>query len=258
MNLTLISNDSGCGNVGVDGHTELDPELFPASDADVDEVDGDEVDELEELSKVAMSRAARRVESKAKATKARKLKQKIAAGTTKEDAYVISDSCSSDIKGITDSSDDDGVELISQRCVLKKKSRAKALKDMKYYDDKKNKAHEQLEVDMYFVNVREVRKAIEDYHIKYTRNFTSLKNNQERVVACCSSSGTCSFMFISVIKGETTHCIRQLNLSHTCGTNTETSRINSSWIAKKYEDLIRSDPSINISVIQDNIMREHG
>lgn len=238
--------------MNVDGHIELEPDLFPVSDADVDEVE-----DVEELNKAEMASAARRAESKAKATKARMLKQRIAG--TKEDAFVISDSCSSDMKDINDSSDDDGVQFISQRCVLKNKSKAKALKDRVYYDEKEKDAHEQLEVDMCFLNVREVRKAIEDYHIAYTRNFTYLKNNQERVVACCSSSGTCSFMFVSsIIKGESTHCIRQLNLPHTCGTNTDTSRINSAWIAKRYEDLIRSDPLIEISVIQDTIMREHG
>ncbi|XP_010234148.1 uncharacterized protein LOC104583502 [Brachypodium distachyon] len=117
-------DDSGFGNFNVSGHVELEPEPFPASDHGEDEVSCDG----HEVSKAAMRRAARRAESKANATKARELKKRIAAGT-KEDALVISDSCSDELKGLTDSSDDDGVELLSSRCVLQKKSKAKPLKN---------------------------------------------------------------------------------------------------------------------------------
>uniref|UniRef100_A0ACD5UIJ1 Uncharacterized protein n=1 Tax=Avena sativa TaxID=4498 RepID=A0ACD5UIJ1_AVESA len=62
----------------------------------------------------------------------------------------------------------------------------------------------------------------------------------------------------SAIKGERTHCIRQIMLPHTCGTRTDTSRINSSWVAKKYEDEIRSDPSMCVTALMDAVLRDHG
>lgn len=113
------------------------------------------------------------------------MKKKIAGGT-KEDAFVVSDSCSDELKGITDSSDDDGVEPISSRCVFKRKSRAKPLKNRVYYDENKKNAHEQLEMDMCFLHLRQVRKALEEYHIACSRKFTYLKNNQDSVIVCCS------------------------------------------------------------------------
>jgi hypothetical protein len=47
-------------------------------------------------------------------------------------------------------------------------------------------------------------------------------------------------------------------LPHTCGTKTDTSRINSSWLAKKYEDFIKSDPSMCVTALMDAVLRDHG
>uniref|UniRef100_A0A8I6YRB1 MULE transposase domain-containing protein n=1 Tax=Hordeum vulgare subsp. vulgare TaxID=112509 RepID=A0A8I6YRB1_HORVV len=62
----------------------------------------------------------------------------------------------------------------------------------------------------------------------------------------------------SQIKEEKTHCIRQIMLPHTCGTTTDTSRINSTWLAKEYEDEIRSDPSMSITALIDAVQRRFG
>ncbi|EMS52242.1 Ubiquitin carboxyl-terminal hydrolase 12 [Triticum urartu] len=58
--------------------------------------------------------------------------------------------------------------------------------------------------------------------------------------------------------GEKTHCIRQIMPPHTCGTTTDTSRINITWLAKEYEDEIRSDPTINIIALIDAVHRRFG
>jgi hypothetical protein len=226
-------------------------ELFPVPD----EEDMDEVP-LEE--KAAIARAKRSKVAKANATKAREAKLRATEGTI-EDVFVLSDSCSEDNKDLINSSDDDGAVLESEIAIKKQKSKAKPLKKRVYYDEMKDNAHEQFQLDLCFHSVTQLRKALENYHIAYIRNFEYLKNNQERVIVCCSSKGKCSFMiYSSQIQGESTHCIRQIKLPHTCGTTTDTSRINSTWIAKKYEDLIRSDPALNITAIMDAVMKEHG
>ncbi|KAE8773272.1 hypothetical protein D1007_54570 [Hordeum vulgare] len=234
-----------------DGYTNV-AELFPVPEEELDEAPAPAVD------KAAMVREARSKAPKAKASKTREKKLRAAAGTT-DDTFVLSDSCSDDNKEIINPSDDDGVVLESEITTKKHKSRAKPLKERVYYDEMKENAHEQFQLELCFHNVTQLRKALDDYHIAYRRNFTYLKNNQDRVVVCCSSEGTCSFMiYSSEIEGESTHCIRQILLPHTCGTTTDTSRIKSTWIAKKYEDMIRSDPTMNITTLIDVVMREHG
>ncbi|KAE8771811.1 hypothetical protein D1007_56261 [Hordeum vulgare] len=200
-----------------DGYTNV-AELFPVPEEELDEAPATAVD------KAAMVREARSKAAKAKASKTREMKLRAAAGTI-DDTFVLSDSCSDDNKEIINPSDDDGVVLESEITTRNHKSRAKPLKERVYYDEMKENAHEQFQLELCFHNVTQLRKALDDYHIAYRRNFTYLKNNQDRVVVCCSSEGTCSFMiYSSEIEGESTHCIRQILLPHTCGTTTNTSR----------------------------------
>uniref|UniRef100_A0ACD5YA64 Uncharacterized protein n=1 Tax=Avena sativa TaxID=4498 RepID=A0ACD5YA64_AVESA len=232
-----------------EGYTDV-AELFPTPNEE-------ELNEAPVVDKAALAREARSKAAKSKAIRTQELKMRAAAGTT-DDAFVLSDSCSDDNKELI-GADDDGAVLESQIATRKYKSRAKPPKKRVYYDEMKENAHEQIQLDLCFHDVTQLRRVLDDYHIAYLRNFTYLKNNQDRVIACCSSEGTCAFMiYSSQIEGENTHCIRQINLPHTCGTNTDNSRITSTWIAKKYEDMIRSDPTMNISALMDAVMREHG
>ena len=71
--------------------------------------------------------------------------------------------------------------------------------------------------------------------------------------------GTCPFAILSsTIKGETTHVIRGIVLPHTCGKTNDSSRINSVWVSKTYEENIRSDPNMKIGALIDMVKREHG
>uniref|UniRef100_A0ACD5VMN3 Uncharacterized protein n=1 Tax=Avena sativa TaxID=4498 RepID=A0ACD5VMN3_AVESA len=206
-----------------DGYTDV-PELFPLADEE-------ELTEASVVDKAAIEREARSKAAKAKASKTRELKLRAAAGTV-DDAFVLSDSCSDDNKELVHLNDDDGAVVESQIAIRKHKSRALPLKNRVYYDEMKENAHEQFRLELCFLNVTQLRTALDDYHIAYRRNFTYLKNNQERVIVCCSSEGTCAFMiYSSKIEGESTHCIRQINMPHTCGTTTDTSRIKTTWIA---------------------------
>ncbi|KAK1631963.1 hypothetical protein QYE76_006278 [Lolium multiflorum] len=233
----------------LEGETDVE-DLFPPTPED-------ELDEAI-VDKATMRREARSKDAKAKALKIRQVKQR-ADACTSEDVFVLSDSCSDDNKEIINLSDDDGAVLESKIALRKRKSVAKPVKKRVYYDESKSNAHEQFVLDLCFIDITQLRKALENYHIANCRNFTYLKNNQERVVVCCSSDGTCPFMLhSSTIKGERTHCIRQIMLPHTCGTKTDTSRINSSWLAKKYEDFIKSDPSMCVTALMDAVLRDHG
>jgi hypothetical protein len=61
---------------------------------------------------------------------------------------VLSDSCSDNNKDLTDLSDDEGVVLESKRASMKHKSKAKPLKKRVYYDEMKDNAHEQFQLDL--------------------------------------------------------------------------------------------------------------
>jgi hypothetical protein len=168
------------------------------------------------------------------------MKLRAAVGTV-DDAFVLSDSYSDDNKEIINSNDDDGPVLESKIATRKHKSKAKPLKKRVYYDEMKENAHEPFKLDLCFLNVTQLRKVLDDYHITYRRNFTYLKNNQDMVIVYYSSEGTCSFMiYSSKIEGESTHCISQINLPRTCGTTTDTSRINSSEYNLKVDGIFWS------------------
>jgi hypothetical protein len=47
-------------------------------------------------------------------------------------------------------------------------------------------------------------------------------------------------------------------LPHPCGTKNDTSRINNSWLAKKYADFIKSGQSMCVTVPMDVVLGDHG
>ena len=58
--------------------------------------------------------------------------------------------------------------------------------------------------------------------------------------------------------GETTHVIRQLVLPHTCGKTNESSRINSVWLSKNYEEQIRTEKDMKILALIAMVKRDYG
>lgn len=52
--------------------------------------------------------------------------------------------------------------------------------------------------------------------------------------------------------------IRKLEEPHTCGTTNQSSRIDTTWIAKVFEEEIRSDPDWKIQGLIDEIQRRYG
>jgi hypothetical protein len=91
------------------------------------------------------------------------------------------------------------------------------------------------------------------------RDFEYLRNDHDRITVCCKIGGTCPFAIMSsTVKGETTHVIRGIVLPHTCGKTNDSSRINSVWVSKTYEDQIRSEPNMKIGALIDMVKRQHG
>lgn len=98
-----------------------------------------------------------------------------------------------------------------------------------------------------------------NHHIHNCRNYEFLENTPSRIVVCCKLNGTCPFtMTTSIIKGEKTHCIRQLVMPHTCGTTPESSRINSEWINNTYEEDIKTDSDMKVKALIAMIKRQYG
>jgi hypothetical protein len=112
---------------------------------------------------------------------------------------------------------------------------------------------------MCFEDVHQFRRALLNYHVVHQRDWEYLRNDKDRITVCCKSNGTCPFVVMtSTIMGETTHVIRQLVSPHTCGKTNESSRINSVWLSKTYEEEIRSGPDMKISAFIDMVRKDYG
>jgi hypothetical protein len=155
----------------LEGETDVEDLFPPPPEEELAEVTVD---------KAAMRREARSKDAKAKALKIRQVTQRADAGAS-EDVFVLSDSCSDDNKDLINLTDNDGAVLESKIALRKRKSVAKLVKKRVYYDESKSNAHEQFELGLCFNDVTQLRKALENFHIANCRNFTDLKNNQERV-----------------------------------------------------------------------------
>lgn len=200
-------------------------------------------------SKEELQKESKVKQAKLRAVMTRKVKKRAAdyAAGVEDKGMTFSDQDNEDCKDLSDSSDDDGVVPKTSLSVTKRKSRSNKMQKRIYYDESRKNAHDQICLHMCFVDVHQCRRALVNHHIHNCRNYEFLENTPSRIVVCCKSNGTCPFtMTTSIIKGEKTHCIRQLVMPHTCGTTPESSRINSEWINNTYEEDIKTDPDMKV------------
>ncbi|XP_010229750.1 uncharacterized protein LOC104582113 [Brachypodium distachyon] len=180
------------------------------------------------------------------------------AKTISEDQF-LSDEDSEDCKELQFPSDDGGVELVQVHVPPKRKTRVKKEHLRIWYDEEKPLAHTQFVENLCFKDVHQFRRALKNYHIKNKRDYAYLRNDKDRVMVCCKYEGPCPFYLVSSqIDGEDTHCLRVCVEPHTCGITQESFRINSAWLARVFEENVRSDPDYKVQSMIDTTMRKFG
>ncbi|KAM0848728.1 hypothetical protein ACQ4PT_054195 [Festuca glaucescens] len=81
--------------------------------------------------------------------------------------------------------DDDGAEVMKWAIPSGRKRRAKKIKEMKWCDESRITAEEQLCSKMCFTDVYQFRRALRGLHIAQLRNFHYHRNSKERIILEC-------------------------------------------------------------------------
>jgi hypothetical protein len=124
------------------------------------------------------------------------------------------------------------------------------------YDEDHIENLEQMDKGVCFKDVKQFRKVVKEFHIVQGRNFAYLKNKMDKIKLHCLQDGCNFHIFASKISREPTFMIRDEVVHHSCGRTRESSRINSTWLAKHYESYFRSDPNWKVSAFIDCVKRE--
>jgi hypothetical protein len=138
----------------------------------------------------------------------------------------------------------------------KRKRPTRLLQQRMEFDESIMDEDDQMVKGMCFKDVKEFRKALESSHIKQGRSYNFLKNKMEKVKVRCADSNCPFSLFASKIAGEPTFMIRQDVVEHTCGITREASRLNSTWLAKNYENHFRVDPNWKVSAFIEAVKRD--
>jgi zinc finger SWIM domain-containing protein 3 len=111
---------------------------------------------------------------------------------------------------------------------------------------------------MCFRDVHQFREALINLHISQSRNYVYHRNSHVRISVQCIQENCPFYIVASEIKGEKTFVIRKMQLTHTCDTTTDTTRVSSRWLARNYEAAFRSDPNASIQTLIDSARQQHG
>ncbi|XP_030525043.2 uncharacterized protein LOC115737179 [Rhodamnia argentea] len=95
---------------------------------------------------------------------------------------------------------------------------------------------------MCFSNAKEFREAIKNYAIKNGRQVRFAKNAPNKVRAVCSE-GCGWLIYASKMQGEQTLQVKTYNPIHKCNRALHVPQVSSKWLAKKYCDRLRNNPT---------------
>ncbi|KAL3849414.1 hypothetical protein ACJIZ3_011296 [Penstemon smallii] len=99
------------------------------------------------------------------------------------------------------------------------------------------------QVGLCFPNTDSFRLAVIQHSILHGRDIKFPKNDKDRVQVKCKHKSCPWKIFASQIQGEATLQIKTLHAVHECTRKEKVTSANSRWLAKKYEDKIRTDPN---------------
>ena len=155
-------------------------------------------------------------------------------------------------------SEDDRFQPLAFVLPERRKSRAKKRPPRVWYNEDLEQPHQQLQLQMCFIDQHQFRDALLSLHITQCRDFKYHRNSDQRIIVHCKNS-QCKFcIVVAIIKGENTFAIKKMRLQHTCPSSTETTRVSAKWLAKQYEPLFRSDVTTSIHTLIDACMEKYG
>ncbi|KAE8786782.1 hypothetical protein D1007_39364 [Hordeum vulgare] len=139
-----------------------------------------------------------------------------------------------------------------------RRSRAKRRPPRVWYDEDMLHPKQQFHLMLCFGDVYQFREALVNLHVKQLRRYTYHRNGSDRIIVRCDGEGYQFHMVASKINNEPTFCIKKMIFEHTCPTQSEKTRISSTWLGNKMLETIRSDPNTTIPAIIDKAKRQLG
>ncbi|KAL3744004.1 hypothetical protein ACJRO7_013281 [Eucalyptus globulus] len=95
---------------------------------------------------------------------------------------------------------------------------------------------------MCFSNAKEFREAVRNHAIKNGRNVRFVKNTPNKLRAMCSE-GCGWLIYASKVQREHTLQVKTFNSVHTCNRTLQVPQISTKWLANKYCDRLRNNPT---------------
>ncbi|KAA8541876.1 hypothetical protein F0562_023028 [Nyssa sinensis] len=109
-----------------------------------------------------------------------------------------------------------------------------------------------------FENVDKFREVLRDYTIQQGCSIIREKNEKARVTAHCADSSCMWRIHASPLPDGVTYMIKTYRGEHTCVRLQSNSNANSSWIAKKLGEAIRTNPDIKVDAMQTHLQQTYG
>ncbi|KAA8537000.1 hypothetical protein F0562_029478 [Nyssa sinensis] len=109
-----------------------------------------------------------------------------------------------------------------------------------------------------FENVDKFREVLRDYTIQEGCSIIRKKNEKARVTAHCVDSSCIWRIHASPLPDGVTYMIKTYTGEHTCVRLQSNSNANSSWIAKKLGETIKTNPDIKVDAMQTYFQKTYG
>ncbi|KAH7844546.1 hypothetical protein Vadar_029198 [Vaccinium darrowii] len=110
-------------------------------------------------------------------------------------------------------------------------------------------------IGMFFSSTKDFKAAIKHHAIKHQRNVKLVKNDKRRVRAKCQKP--CPWeVYAAKVMGESTYQVRTYMGKHTCTISYKNRNVNSTIIAKRYIEELRTNPGIPIVAFKDRVRKE--
>ncbi|KAA8531001.1 hypothetical protein F0562_005709 [Nyssa sinensis] len=109
-----------------------------------------------------------------------------------------------------------------------------------------------------FENVDKFREVLRDYTIQQGCSISREKNEKARVTAHCADSSCMWRIHASPLLDGMTYMIKRYEGKHTCVRLQSNSNANSSWIAKKLGEVIKTNPNIKVDAMQTYLQKTYG
>lgn len=114
----------------------------------------------------------------------------------------------------------------------------------------------QFELGFCFPDAKCFREAVRQHSIVNGRYIKFWKNEKNKVQVKCKHESCDWLVYASKLYGESTFHIKTINAIHACNRKERVTSATSNWLAKKYNDKIRTDPRWPVNLMMQVVQKD--